>query len=541
MTDSWWRRGVMYEVYVRSFADADGDGVGDLAGIRDRLHYLDWLGIDGIWITPIYPSPMADFGYDVADYTGVDPLFGSLADVDRLIEDLHRRGMHLILDFVPNHTSDRHPWFVDARSSREAEHRDWYIWRDPRPDGSPPNNWQSVFGGDAWEWDEPTGQYYFHSFLKEQPDLDWTNPAVRAAMTDAMRYWFERGVDGLRLDVVHLLSKRNELRQVHAGEEIDRRVGADPERSARARRRQLWGDGPQIHEIMRLLRRTADEFDAKVLVGEIWLPPKRLVAYYGEELTGLHLPFNFQLINLAWDPHRVHQAVVRYETLLPDGAWPNWVLGNHDVSRVASRLGAAQARVAAMLLLTLRGTPTLYYGDEIGMSDVELPPSAQRDPQGLREAGMSRDMARTPMRWQPGPTAGFTSGQPWLPVGPAVGEINVEAERDDPDSVLSLHRRLLDLRRRERALHSGAWQDLGRAGSALAYLRTDGERRYLIALNLAGGPASLPAATLDMRGRIEVATSHQREGERFEPDAALAGDEGLVVRLERGDRPRPRR
>jgi alpha-glucosidase len=513
---SWWQRGVIYQVYPRSFGDSDGDGIGDLPGIAQRLDYLEWLGVDAMWLSPIFPSPMADFGYDVADYTDVDPTFGSLADLDALIADLHARGMRLLLDFVPNHTSDRHPWFIDARSSRNARHRPWYIWRDAGPDGGPPNEWQSAFGGGAWQWDEPTGQYYFHAFLKEQPDLDWTNPEVRAVMADVLRFWLERGVDGFRVDVIWLLGKGPEL-------EPGPRLGPAVDG--------IGGDQPHVHEIISALRDVVDEYADRLLIGEIYLPTERLVQYYGSEGQGVHLPFNFQLLLLPWLAAEIHAAITRYERLLPAGAWPNWVLGNHDTSRVASRLGAAQARVAAMLLLTLRGTPTLYYGDEIGMADVDVPVEAQRDPQGLR-GGRSRDPARAPMRWDDGPTAGFSSAQPWLPVGSGVGEINVEAERDDPGSMLGLHRRLLELRRRERALHGGEWRDLGVSDSTLAYLRTDGERRFLIALNLASRPADLPTAAQGLRGRIEAATDYRRQTESFDGLAGLATDEGLVVLLE---------
>jgi alpha-glucosidase len=515
----WWEEGVIYQVYVRSFADSDGDGVGDLRGLLGRLDYFTWLGVDALWLSPIFPSPMADFGYDVADYTGVDPLFGRLADLDELIDAAHARGLRVILDFVPNHTSDRHAWFVDARSSRTAAHRDWYIWREPGPDGGPPNDWQSTFGGSAWEWDEATGQYYFHTFLKEQPELNWNNPAVRAAMADVLRFWFRRGVDGFRIDVVWLLGKGPEVDAGHVFGATQAELG-------------LGGDGQNGQAAIAELRRVADEFGDRLMIGEIYLPIERLVSYYGERGRGLHLPYNFQLVLVDWRAAVLHALIRRYEELLPAGAWPNWVLGNHDNSRVASRLGAAQARVAALLLLTLRGTPTIYYGDELGMTDVEVPPEAQRDPQGLRQVGMSRDFARTPMRWTAEPTAGFTSGTPWLPIGAAVGEVNVAAQRDSADSMLSLHRRLLSLRRRERALHAGEWQDAGATDSALAYLRSDGDRRFLVLVNLTDRPATLPAGLGGVRGRIVAATSVAREGGSFRPTERLAANEGLVVLVE---------
>jgi alpha-glucosidase len=517
MSGHWWERGVVYQVYPRSFQDSNGDGVGDLRGIRQRLDYLEWLGVNAVWLSPIFRSPMADFGYDVADYRDVDPLFGTLAGLDKLIAEMHARGIRLLLDFVPNHTSSRHPWFLDSRSSRNAEHRDWYIWRDPAPGGGPPNEVQSEFLGSAWEWDEPTGQYYFHSFLKEQPDLDWTNPAVRAAMLDVMRFWFRRGVDGFRVDVVNLLAKGPELALPDHPDE-----------------HKTWGDEPAIHPLMRELRAVADEFDEKVLIGEIYLPPNELVTFYGTELDELHLPFNFGLLELhEWTAATVHDAILAYETALPPKAWPNWVLGNHDRPRVATRVGGAQARVAQMLLLTLRGTPTLYYGDEIGMVDVDLPHSMWRDPQGLR-GGPTRDGYRTPMRWDSSGRAGFTTGTPWLPLEQPAGT-DVADQRDDAASMLSLVRDLLRLRRDSAALNVGEWHDLGRAGSTIAYLRTEvapGRERFLVCLNLASKPAPLPAGANSLRGKILASTLTTQDRGRFEGLSELAADEGVVIRLD---------
>jgi alpha-glucosidase len=512
----WWQRGVVYQVYPRSYQDTNGDGVGDLRGVRQRLDHLEWLGIDAVWLSPIFRSPMADFGYDVSNYRDVDPLFGTLADVDELLADMHRRGMRLLLDFVPNHTSSRHPWFLDARSSRQARHRDWYIWRSPLPGGGPPNAVQSVFLGSAWEWDEPTGQYYFHSFLKEQPDLDWTNPEVRAAMLDVMRFWFKRGVDGFRVDVVNLLAKGPEL--------------APP---AHLDEHKTWGDEPGIHPLMRQLRSVADEFDDRVLLGEIYLPPTELVTFYGTELDELQLPFNFGLLELpSWTADTVHAAVSAYDQALPPQAWPNWVLGNHDRRRVATRVGAAQARVAMMLLLTLRGTPTMYYGDEIGMIDADLPRSAWRDPQGLR-GGPTRDDCRTPMHWDASPLAGFTAGTPWLPMDEPRG-VDVATERDDPASMLALCRALLSLRRDEPALNVGSWQDLGHLGSAMAYVRSSEEPdgpRFLVCLNLGDQPSPVPEAATSLRGTILISTLNSENLGRFE-DRDLAPNEGLVIRLD---------
>jgi alpha-glucosidase len=506
----WWQHGVIYQVYPRSFADSNGDGVGDLPGIRARLDHLSWLGIDALWLSPISPSPMADFGYDVADYTGVDPLFGSLADLDGLSGDLRARGMRLLLDLVPNHSSDQHPWFVESRSSRENPRRDWYIWRDARPDGGPPNKWQAEFGGSAWEWDERTGQYYFHSFLKEQPDLDWTNPEVRAAMHEVMRFWFRRGVDGFRLDVVWLLAKGEEI---EAGDHGGKGGGG--------------GDQPEIHRYIAELRQVAEEFRA-LLIGELYVEPERLMAYYGQDGSGLQLPFNFQLIQLPWQADDLAREVARYEELLPEAGWPNWVLGNHDKSRIASRVGPAQARVAAMMLLTLRGTPTLYYGDELGMEDVEIPSDMEQDPQGLR-GGESRDPQRTPMRWDGSSNGGFTRGTPWLPIGADIERVNAATQRDEPDSMLQLYRRLLELRRAEPALSVGDFHSLGHEGSVIAYERRRDDRAFLVALNLGPSPATMRTAGT---GTVVLSTERQLEGRRVAEAVALEPHEGAVIALD---------
>jgi glycosidase len=358
----WWQRGVVYQVYPRSFQDASGDGVGDLRGIVGRLDHLGWLGVNAVWISPFYPSPMADFGYDMTDHKNVDSLFGTMEDFDLLVAEAHRRGIRVILDYVPNHTSEEHSWFVASRSSRDDPRRDWYIWADPAPDGGPPNNWIDAFGGgSAWKLDESTGQYYYHAHLAEQPDLNWRNEEVRDAMLDVLRFWLERGVDGFRVDALRHLIKDRELRDNPPNPDH-----GQGDRPFDALLPVYNTDRPEIHDAIAAMRRVLDGHDA-VMIGELYLPIERLVTYYG---SGVHLPFNFHLLSTPWNAREVASLVESYEAALPPGAWPNWVLGNHDRSRIASRVGPAQARVAAMLLLTLRGTPTLYYGDEIGMRVV---------------------------------------------------------------------------------------------------------------------------------------------------------------------------
>jgi alpha-glucosidase len=529
MTDEhrWWQRGTIYQVYPRSFLDTDGDGVGDLPGIVERLDYLAWLGVDALWISPFYPSPMRDFGYDVTDHTAVHPLFGTLADFDRLVYEAHARGLRVILDYIPNHTSDQHPWFLESRSSRDNPKRGWYVWRDAGPDGGPPNNWISAFGGSVWEWNDATGQYYLHTFLREQPDLNWRNPEVEAAMLDVIRFWMERGVDGLRVDAVQMVIKDEHFRDNPPNPAYREGVDDPYDRLERV----YSGDRPEVHGVIARMRRLVESYGSgRVLIGEIYNKVERLMPYYGQDGAGCHFPYNFQLIRLPWDARAIDAAVRRYEALLPPGAWPNWVLGNHDRARIATRVGPAQARVAAMLLLTLRGTPTVYYGDEIGMANVPIPPERVQDPweKNLPGRGLGRDPERTPMQWDAAPNAGFTTGEPWLPVADDFAAVNVAAQRADPGSILSLHRRLLKLRRAEPALAVGSYTRVEAEGDVLAYVREHGGERFFVALNLGSHPTSLPFGG---RGEVALSTHLDREGEEVVDRVELRGDEGVVVRV----------
>jgi alpha-glucosidase len=489
----WWQTGVVYQVYPRSFQDSNGDGVGDLAGIAARLDHLVALGVDAVWISPFYPSPMKDFGYDVSDYTSVDPLFGTLADFDRLLAAAHVRGLRVVVDWVPNHTSDAHPWFQASRRSRDDPKRRWYVWRDAGPDGAPPNNWLATFGGPAWTWDERTRQYYLHSFLPEQPDLDWRNPEVRAAMMDTLRFWLDRGVDGFRIDCAYAVMKDPALRD---------NPPAPPGARAVHKDMGAWGTQlhvhdrghPDVHGVYRDVRRLLDGYRGeRAAIGEIHLfDPVELCAYYGAALDELHLPFNFGLLAVPWRADAVRRAVDAMEAALPRGAWPSWVLGNHDEDRVATRVGEPSARAAMLLLLTLRGTPTLYQGDELGMPNVPIPPGRERDPWGKSVAGRGRDPARTPMQWTAGPNAGFTAPgvEPWLPLSPDAGARNVEVQAAAPGSMLSLTRALLALRRARPALHRGSYAALeGTPEHVFAFARAHGDDRVLVLVNFAGAPA----------------------------------------------------
>ena len=513
---TWWQRGIIYEVYPRSFQDSNGDGVGDLNGIHAHLDYLADLGVDGVWISPMYPSPMADFGYDVADYCGVDPLFGTLEDFDRLLAEVHRRGLKMILDFVPNHTSDQHPWFLESRSSRNSPKRDWYLWRDE------PNNWLSNFGGSAWEYDAATSQYYLHSFLKEQPDLNWRNPEVRAAMFDALRFWLRRGVDGFRVDVMWLMIKDDLFR--------DNPPNPDYKEGDIESHKFLPvynSNRPEVISIVEDMRAVMDEFPDRVLIGEIYLPIPQLVAYYGTDLNGAQLPFNFQLLQCPWDADSLAKTISAYQAALPVGAWPNWVLGNHDNSRIASRVGRAQAAVAALLLLTLPGTLTLYYGEELGMEDVSIAADQVQDPAEKNEPGKGagRDPERTPMPWDGSPNAGFTTGRPWLPLSPDYLQRNVSALAHEPSSLLHLYRRLITLRRSQPVLVSGALQEISGEGKMLRYERVEVNTRLLVLLNLGDQPLRVKAPD----GSILISTGATREGENVSGAIEIAANEGLVV------------
>jgi alpha-glucosidase len=524
----WWCRGVLYEVYVRSFQDSDGDGIGDLPGIRARLDYLVDLGVDAIWLSPFYPSPMADFGYDVADYCNVDPLFGTLADFDDLLTDAHARGLKVIIDLVPNHTSDQHRWFQESRASRSSPRRDWYIWRDPAPDGGPPNNWLSDFGGSAWEYDVSSGQYYYHAFLARQPDLNWRNPEVRAAMHDVMRFWMRRGVDGFRVDVIWHLIKDAEFRDNPPNP--DYRPGQPPHQALVPLH---TTDRPEIHDVIAELREVVEEFPERLLIGEIYLPVERLVSYYGRDLRGLHLPFNFALLAAPWNARELARLIDTYEATLPRNGWPNWVLGNHDRPRIASRIGTEQAPVAAMLLLTLRGTPTLYYGDEIGMLQAKIPRHQIRDPFELNVPGIGvgRDGCRTPMQWDASEKAGFTRGEPWLPFAPEHQVINVESQIGDRASLLFLHRRLLQLRRNHPALAVGDYQPMAAAGDLLLYRRAADDGRFLVALNLGAQPITIDLPANEVLGQVVVSTRGDRSGEGVKDAITLRDNEGLVIAL----------
>ena len=488
---SWWRHGVLYQIYPRSFADSNGDGVGDLRGIVSRLDHLEWLGVDGIWLNPTMPSPNDDWGYDVADYCGVHPELGTLEDVDLLVAEAGRRGIRVLLDLVPNHTSDRHPWFQDALAG--GRHRDFYVWSDE------PNNWLSNFGGSAWTLDERSGQYYLNNFLPTQPDLNWWNEDVRVAFDDVLRFWYERGIAGFRIDVCHAIVKDRELRDDPAAMPDDH-----PKVRERGTRQVFSMNRPEVHDVLKRWRRISDP--DRILVGETYvLELDQLIPYYGTGEDQLHLAFNFLFVHAELDAAELRPIVEAIEEKLPAGAWPVWTGSNHDAGRLATRWAGgveAKARAALLMLLALRGTPFLYYGDELALPDAELDPAKALDPVPHRtgDPEHNRDGCRTPMQWTAEPGAGFTpdGAEPWLPFA---DDRSVAEQREDPGSVLHLVRDLIALRRERADLREGAYATLPDA--AWVWRRGEGT---IVALNLSDAPVEV-----DARGMLLIGTDRRRK------------------------------
>ncbi len=523
----WWQNGIIYQIYPRSFQDTNGDGIGDLAGITRRLDYVAGLGVAGIWISPFFVSPMADFGYDIADYRAIEPIFGTMNDFDRLIDEAHARGLRVILDFVANHTSDQHPWFKEARSSRNSPKRNWYVWADPNPDGSPPNNWISEFGGRAWSFDEETSQYYYHAFLPDQPDLNWRNPAVQEAMLDILKFWLDKGVDGFRVDAIHHLFEDDQLRDNPPNPRYRPEMGP-----AKSVIRLHTLDQPEVQSAVQAMRRLVNQYDGeRVLIGEAYLPISRMMAYYGPNMDGFHLPFNFHLIKANWSAEAIGRLVQEYEAALPGRAWPNWVLGNHDKPRIASRIGEAQARVAAMLLLTLRGTPTLYQGDELAMCDVLIAEDQVHDPFEKRVPGLGlgRDPCRTPMQWSDEIGAGFTLGKPWLPLSEDYPIRNVELQQRDPLSMLALYRSLIALRNATAAFREGAYVPISNEANVLVFDRAFSGETWRVVLNFDDRAKSMSLPRAD--ATTALSTYQDTRSFVVADQFQLRPSEGLLIRL----------
>lgn len=489
---SWYKNAVVYHIYPRSFRDASGDGVGDLLGIIEKLDYLNngtsqSLGVNAIWLSPVYSSPMVDFGYDVSNYIDIDPLFGTLTDFDQLLSKAHKRNIKIIMDFIPNHTSSDHPWFIESKATRENQKRDWYIWRDPKPDGSPPNNWLSIFGGSAWEYDKKTNQYYLHSFTKRQPDLNWRNVHVQEAMCLVLRFWLDRGVDGIRFDAIWPIGKKESLPDdppnpnyipgkhdpfhalLHIYSEYD----------------------PFLYEIIKKFNTVIDSYDDRMLVTEAWADLPNILTMYKKTGTTNYTPFNFNFITMNWNAQEYKRFVDTFEASLRPEELPNYVLGNHDKPRVVSRLGEKNARLAAMLLLTLRGMAYVYYGDEIGMEDTPIPPEKIQDPfeKNVPGMGLGRDPERTPMQWDASPHAGFSSIEPWLPVNDNYTTCNVVLAKKDPTSMYALYHLLIALRKTSHALLYGKYVALDfHIPDIFGFIRDGVTEKMMVILNFGDNP-----------------------------------------------------
>jgi alpha-glucosidase len=528
IAESWWRNAVVYQIYPRSFADGNGDGIGDLRGVIARLDYLRWLAVDALWLTPISDSPNDDWGYDVADYCSVHPELGTMDDLDELVAQATSRGIRIMLDLVPNHTSARHPWFQAAHGSREAPRRDWYVWADPGPDGGPPNNWLSLFGGPAWTLDSCSGQYFLHSFLASQPDLNWWNEGVRAAFDEIVRFWLGRGIAGFRIDVAAGMIKDRSLRNNPPADNADHAIVR-----ALGQRQEFNMDRPEVHDVLRRWRRIADGYDGdRVLLGEAYvLDAERLATYYGNGRDELHMAFNFLLLHSALQAGPIEEVIRAGTWLDRRDAWPAWAASNHDAGRMATRWARGNsdlARCALMLLLTLRGTPVLYYGDELGLTEIDVAPHAALDGGRSADQRPGRDRARTPMPWSDGPNAGFTNPRtrPWLPLGDRAG-VDVATQAADLRSMLHLARDLIALRAREPDLRHGAMTVLDSPRGVLALERGAGHRVYL---NLSDEPqvVELP------RGRIALDTMRDLDGKDTAARYDLSAQRGLVVSLRGG-------
>jgi alpha-glucosidase len=482
--EAWWRGAVVYEIAAISFQDSNGDGRGDLPGLLQRIDYLNWLGVGAVWLTPIYRSPNQDFGYDIADFCAVDPRFGTLEDFDKVVQALHDSRIRLILDLVPNHTSDQHAWFRESRSSRHNPKADWYLWAEAAGNGGPPNNWLSRFGGSAWEWCEERRQFYYHSFLSGQPDLNWRNVEVREAIASTMRFWLDRGVDGFRVDASAVLIKDDLLRDNPPDPDADDKT-PPPQMSIPV----FTDDRPEAMNCIEYIREVLDRYDGRLLCGEVQGKTDRIGHFYGDSKPRLHLPLNFALLDTEWSAISVQATIDAYFNAIPKDAWPDFVIGGHDKHRVASKIGQPQMRILAMLLMTIRGTPFLFAGDEIGSEQVSIPAERIQDPfeKLVKGFNLGSDPERAPLRWDDTDKGGFTVGEPWLPLSEDRAR-NILAQQHDSQSLLNLYRELIALRSREPCLTQGEYRPRRAQNDIFSFERGLGETEILVALNISGEP-----------------------------------------------------
>jgi alpha-glucosidase len=531
----WWKHGVIYQIYPRSFYDTSGDGIGDIPGIHAKLDYLQDLGIDGIWLSPINRSPMYDFGYDISDYRAIDPIFGSNEKFEKFIREARKRNIHILMDLVMNHSSHLHPWFLDARSSRSNPKRDWYIWHDGRK-GKYPNNWYASFGGRAWEWDQLTGQYYLHTFLKEQPDLNWRNPQLKQAMFGEIRYWLDRGVDGFRLDVVNWFIKDDKFRNNPFG------IGPYP-RPYDLQKHIYDRNRPEVHHLLNEFRELLDSYSQRMSVGEVFVEKPgnvQLAAeYLGNGDDELHLSFDFTMLYSRWGAKQYKKTVDTWMSLIPEKGWPCHVLGNHDQPRTMSRLGGdaeaeRRSRVLAALLLTLKGTPFMYYGDEIGMKNGKIKRGQLMDPVGKKYWPLhpGRDPERTPMQWDSTAFAGFSQKEPWLPVNPDYKRVNVKAQQNDRGSLLSWYRDLLHLRKNSMVLSMGSWKPVDNPGRDIyAYYRWYDGKTNLVILNFANKSRRAMIRNEEPAPWKVLLSTHRGKGEVIAEMPLLAPYEATIMEM----------
>lgn len=520
---SWGNHAVVYQIYPRSFQDSNNDGVGDLQGIIWHLDYLKNLGIDAIWLSPVYESPMADFGYDISDHTQIDRLFGNLSDIDLLIKEAHQRDIKIMMDYVPNHTSDKHHWFIESRSSKDNPKRDWYYWHDGK-NGGPPNNWVSVFWGSAWQWDEKTDQYYLHSFMPEQPDLNWRNPEVKDAMKHVLKFWLDRGVDGFRMDAFYWVYKNAQLLDEPKNPNYD----AGPDDYGSWLHPYTVGQ-TETKELVAELMEYVNQWPDKFVITELWdLEPAELAQWYRSGKVMNHAPFNFKLFKQPWNAGAYRWLIDNYDREVGTDFVPIYVLGNHDSGRVVSRYGEKQARLLAMLELTLRGQVYIYQGEEIGMHDVFIPDDKKKDPSGKLEASLNRDPQRTPMQWNSDKYSGFSNVETWLPVADDYQNNNVQLQWDDPKSMLSLYRQLIALRKNSKVLLEGTYQSFGDDNYFGFWRELDGEK-ILVVLNYADFDLNVNVG--EGVGNVLISTYLDKKDQVNLAEIKLRGLEGLVIKI----------
>jgi alpha-glucosidase len=527
---NWPLSSIVYHIYVRSFNDSNNDGIGDLPGLIQKVEYLRELGITAVWLSPIYPSPQADFGYDVSNYKDIDPIFGTLEDFNELVTQLHKNNIKLMMDFVPNHTSSKHPWFVESRSNKSNPKRDWYIWHDPKPDGSPPNNWLSNFGGAGWTLDPTTNQYYLHSFDKEQPDLNWRNPEVVKEMLDSLRFWLDRGVDGFRVDAVYHLFKDKQFRDEPPNPNfLEGRHGIYDSL--------LHVNTFALPETLSMIKRFIDilkEYKNKFMVTEAYTTLPELIKMYTTIDWEFYAPFNFSLITMPWKAQIHKEYIDEYDKALGDVYIPCYVLGNHDQHRVATRIGTEQAKVAAMMLLSLRGLPFVYYGEEIGMEDAVIPKEKIVDTYEINSPGLGlgRDPQRTPMQWDDSKNAGFsTANETWLPVAENYKEVNVKKELHDPKSFFNYYKKLIHLRKTNKALKEGTYTALpSPAEDVFAFIRELEHNKVLVILNMSIAEKKISFAFKNTT--VLCDTNMEKEEKQIDlSDYTLEKNEGIIVSL----------